>query len=275
MNLTNDQQLQLTALCNALTDDTVSANERERLNAMLRDSEDARRFYVRHAALSASLGEYAAEMQSEAPALPKHRAAWVRALPWAAAATVLIMGLVMMHHEEETTQSTLFDQSDQSHPSVAALSGTKDCEWSSEAMQTGASLQAGQRVSLKSGVAEITFDSGAQVTVEGPASLVVASAWDASLESGSANASVPAEAEGFRLSNNSVELVNSDAELSMIADPTSTEVLVRKGSVSASSRASVALRSAASGRGPAPPVACRAARTPPACSPRGFAVRWR
>jgi hypothetical protein len=163
----------------------------------------------------------------------------MRVLPWAAAATVLVMGLVMMQHEEETTQSPLTDQSDQSHPSVAALSGTKDCEWSSEAMQTGASLQAGQRVSLKSGMAEITFDSGARVTVEGPASLLVASAWDASLESGAANASVPAEAEGFRLSNKSVELVNSDAELSMIANPTSTEVLVRKGSVAASSHSSV------------------------------------
>jgi hypothetical protein len=104
-------------------------------------------------------------------------------------------------------------------------------------MQPGAPLQAGQRVELKKGFAEITFDSGAQVTLEGPASLVVSSPWDASLEHGTANACVPEEAEGFRLSHDTVELVNSSAELSMTADDSGTEVLVRKGSVAASSHA--------------------------------------
>ena len=119
---------------------------------------------------------------------------------------------------------------------VALMTGTKDCEWSGQPMPAGSSVKAGQKLQLTKGTAEITFDSGAQVTLDGPASLIVSSAWDASLESGTIKASIPDEAAGFRVVNPSVEVVDQGAEFSMIADASSAEVLVLRGTVEAAPR---------------------------------------
>ena len=67
MNFSDDDRLQLSELCSALVDDTIDTAQRQRLAEMLATSEDARRFYVRAMSLSASLHEYAGEMQCDAP----------------------------------------------------------------------------------------------------------------------------------------------------------------------------------------------------------------
>ena len=87
------------------------------------------------------------------------------------------------------------------------------------------------------GFAEITFDSGAQVVLEGPASLDLNSAWDATLRRGTLKANVPTEAMGFRISNPSVEVVDLGTVFTMIADRSgAADVLVLKGMVETSSR---------------------------------------
>jgi len=80
---------------------------------------------------------------------------------------------------------------------IASLSGAKDPRWVGPALSTGGELHRGQRIELTSGFAEITFDSGAQVTLEGPASLDLNSAWEAALRHGTLKATVPPEAVGF------------------------------------------------------------------------------
>jgi hypothetical protein len=90
---------------------------------------------------------------------------------------------------------------------------------------------------LARGFAEITFDSGALVVLEGPASIDLNSAWDATLRAGTLKASVPKEAIGFRVSNPSVQVVDLGTEFSMMADASgAADVLVLKGIVEASSR---------------------------------------
>ena len=69
MSLPDDELLELNALCNALIDGVITEADRERLEKMLAASDDARRFYVRAMTLSASLFDYAGEMQSDAPDL--------------------------------------------------------------------------------------------------------------------------------------------------------------------------------------------------------------
>ncbi|MDB6140308.1 MAG: Anti-FecI sigma factor, FecR [Verrucomicrobiaceae bacterium] len=230
--LTDPERLELAALCGSLADGTLETREKLRLNTLLRTGDEARQYYLRHAALSASLFSYAAEMQSEAPVpMPVRKRQIPRVAWWAAAAAVIILsGLVYWRQPQELGNlETLAAETG----SVALMSGTKDCEWSGTAMAAGAPLKAGQKLELNKGTAEITFDSGARVTLDGPASLTVASAWDASLESGTLNATVPSEAAGFRVTNASVEVVDQGAEFSMIADASSAEVLVLKGSVEA------------------------------------------
>ena len=231
--LTDAEKMELSALCSGLADGTLNPVEKDRLNALLKSSEEARQFYVRSSALSASLFSYAAEMQSEAPPMVVRKrqltplASW--AMAFSAAAVLVLMGAWWLTRAPAPEMPSGIADS----RLVALMTGTKDCEWSGTSMPAGSALQAGQRLELTKGFAEITFDSGAQVTLNGPASLVVSSAWDASLESGTLQASVPAEAAGFRVTNPVVDVVDQGAQFSMIADAASTEVLVLKGQVEA------------------------------------------
>ena len=117
---------------------------------------------------------------------------------------------------------------------VAQVIGVEDCRWGGRAvsLKPDDQLQSGQRLELAAGVVEIAFDSGAQVTLEGPATLEVNSAWKATLLEGKLDAIVPAEAIGFRIANPFVDVVDLGTEFSMVATQNGeTEVYVHKGQV--------------------------------------------
>ncbi len=124
---------------------------------------------------------------------------------------------------------------------MARLTGSKDCRWADAAStpRPGDYLWPGQRLRLSTGFAEITFDSGAQVVLEGPALVEINSAWDATLLNGTLRVSAPPEAIGFRINNPTVDVMGLGTEFTMIADASgAAEVLVLKGEVEvASSRA--------------------------------------
>ena len=242
MSLPDHELLELNALCNALTDGAITRAEHARLEEMLTASDDARRFYVRVMALSASLFDYAGEMQAEAPDLPTRRVLRVPAWAWtlgslAAAAGVVLAFWLAGAEKRDAAKEVASAELESSDDSVARLSGARECRWSGAALQPGAELRRGQRIELQKGCVEITFDSGAQVTLEGPASLDLGSAWDAVLRRGTLKANVPHEAIGFRVSNPSVEVVDLGTEFTMVADESgATEVFVLKGSVETSAR---------------------------------------
>ena len=240
MNFSDEDRLELSALCGALADGTLDAEQRKRLAAMLATSEEARRFYVRAMSLSASLHEYASEMQSEAPDAPpaNERPAWTR---WgigafaAAAAVALAFWLGGWGKIDADTDGLALAKD--SEELVAQISGAKDCQWVGAALQPGDDLRRGQRVELVSGFAEITFDSGAQITIEGPAAVTLNSEWEAALERGTLKATVPAEAIGFHITNPSVAVVDPGTEFSIVADAGGArEVFVTKGSIEVQSR---------------------------------------
>ena len=115
---------------------------------------------------------------------------------------------------------------------MARVSGAKDCRWIGAPAKTGDELSSGRQLDLASGYIEVTFDCGAQVTLEGPGTLDLHSAWEAGLRRGALRANVPAEAVGFRVTNAQVEVVDLGTEFSMLTDETgATEVFVAKGSV--------------------------------------------
>ena len=239
MKLTDNEILELNDLCNGLVDGILTEPQKTRLARLLAASEEARRFYVRALALSASLYTYGSEMQVEAPdAVPEARWAWLKAWWWSAslaAATCLILGFVSWHAIRLNHQEAAADL--KTDEFVARLTGSKECQWNTQAtpLRPDSFVRKGQRLELIRGFAEITFDSGAQVVLEGPASLDVNSAWDATLRRGTLKANVPPEAMGFIISNPSVEVVDLGTEFTMIADASgAADVLVLKGMVEAS-----------------------------------------
>ena len=236
MNLSDKDILELNELCNALVDDRLSGNQRKRLAYWLESSEAARQFYVRHIGLSASLCSYASEMQSEAPEPLPATSTIVRYLWWfAPVAAAACLALVLWFKNQPGTQPRSEPKTEEH---VARLTGSSQCRWANgAAIRPGDGLRKGQRLELAQGFAELTFDSGAQIVLEGPASLELASAWNATLHRGRLKANVPPEAMGFSISNPAVEIVDLGTEFSMVADGTnSADVLVVKGMIEASPR---------------------------------------
>lgn len=240
--MSEQELLELNELCQGLLDARLSPAEMDRLSGMLKSSEEARRVYVRAAALAASLHQYAAELQTEPAAEPAERkviafpnwrvAAWTLSA-LAAAALVIIALTPATLQEARLADLPAVDPTE----SVARITGAKDCAWGGPALHIGDELRAGQRVDLASGFIEVSFDSGAQVTMEGPATFEPASAWRATLHRGSLRANVPAESVGFTVEHSSVEIVDLGTEFTMAVNESGeAEVFVLKGEVEAHPR---------------------------------------
>ncbi|MEX2310318.1 MAG: LamG-like jellyroll fold domain-containing protein [Pirellulales bacterium] len=236
MSLSDRDILELNELCDATVEGTLTAAQRVRLEQLLADSEDARRYYVKAMDLSASLGQYAGEMQMEAADVPSSGThLWEsKSVRWAALAAALALTFTwwLTSRPTDLAKSISADLPEY----VARLTGTKDAVWPPAAAELapGDFLRRGQRLSLKSGFAEVTFDSGAIVLLEGPAVFDVTSAWDATLLRGAIKANVPSQALGFRVSNRAVEVIDIGTEFSMFADDRGgADVLVLKGEVEA------------------------------------------
>jgi hypothetical protein len=205
-------------------------------------------------ALSASLFDYAAEMQSEAPDAvqifpmserPARWWAWWAFGPLAAAAMVVI-GWWWGGGSDRRSRSEPASAVAENDDVVARLSGVENCQWIGADLPVGEELRRGQHLQLKSGFAEVAFDSGATVTLEGPAALDLSSEWEAVLKEGTLKAEVPPEAVGFRVSNPEVEVVDLGTAFSMVAEGSgATEVFVLQGTIEAH------------GRGTAQPVVLR------------------
>ena len=241
MNLSDHEILELAELCSRLEDNRLTDAQRDRLAQLLSASEAARRYYVRALGQSASLQAYAAETHADAPAprsRPMHTRVLVRRFSLSALAAAACVALAFLWPRNWFNPS----QANAARAEfVARITGEKDARWSPSAgsMARGAHLRRGQRIELDAGYAEITFDSGARVVLEGSASLEIASAWDATLRRGKLKADVPPQAVGFRVANRFVDVIDLGTEFTMIADgDRGAEVLVNKGEVEASPRSS-------------------------------------
>lgn len=240
MKLTDREVLELNELCGAVVDGTLSDRQRARLEALLRQSEAARRYYVRMLGQSASLHGYAAEMHAEAPDRPVRPRAAVVVARWTlvglAAAAAVVFAIRWSRPMPPAIPGIT-----RGADTVASVTALKDARWASNAdgLTAGAYLKKGQHLDLQAGFAEITFDSGARVVIEGGTSFDVNSAWDGSLRRGALKATVPPEAIGFRITNPAVDVVDLGTEFTMIADAGgAADVMVLKGEVEASPGAS-------------------------------------
>jgi ferric-dicitrate binding protein FerR (iron transport regulator) len=237
----NDPEiLELNALCNGLIEGALSDEQKRRLDSLLAGSDEARRFYVRAMALSASLFDYAAEMQADAPSAPAARATLpfpIARIVGPALALAAAVALALWIPPKFAPRTEPGSAETVGEETVARLTASKDCKWIGNTPLVGEWFNAGQKLQLAEGFAEITFDCGAQVVLEGPASLDLHSAWSALFHHGALTAKVPPEAIGFRIENPAVQIVDLGTEFSMLAEKNgAAEVFVIEGSVEASGR---------------------------------------
>lgn len=176
-----DSLARLDEMLHRLLDEALGDADTRELNALLRDSPQARARYRKSLQLHAALIRYP-RMVAALPLTAKpslSRSARMVAL-LALAACIALAGL-------------LFVSSD-GRP-VAILSGTTDAVWHDHA--DGALL--GRQLHLRNGFAEISFISGVRVILEGPCQFQVTSGSSMDVAHGRATVKVPKHIDGFHL----------------------------------------------------------------------------
>jgi hypothetical protein len=154
-----------------------------------------------------------------------------------AAAIALAVGWWTIHSSNKPGKKRAMPPSPSEY--VARVTGLKDAAWATDSASTAAGgfVRRSQRLNLASGFAEVTFDSGAVVLMQGPAVLDVNSAWDSHLRHGTIRANVPPQALGFRVASSAVEVVDLGTAFSMVAPSEgSADVFVLQGEVEATPR---------------------------------------
>jgi hypothetical protein len=121
---------------------------------------------------------------------------------------------------------------------VATLSEMRDCRWddAEEPLVSGHLFTLGSALHLLTGVAQITFESGATSIIEGPAQLTLCSN-SIELNRGRVSAVVPKSASGFSVLTPSSEVIDLGTEFGVsVEDNGTSEVHVFSGEVITRSR---------------------------------------
>ena len=160
-----------------------------------------------------------------------------------AAALALVLGIVLYqgitHAPEQPEIAALPDTAEPSAPStdknapVARLTSSRNAQWGQTPHTNGSWLKPGM-LHLRSGSAEISFDSGARIILQGPAKLKLITAHHASLTLGKATTHIPSQAAGFKLDTPSSRFSDQNSSFSVAVDHDgSAEVHVIRGLVEA------------------------------------------
>jgi ferric-dicitrate binding protein FerR (iron transport regulator) len=235
---------ELHALCEAAVEGRLTAEQRARLEGLVLDNADARRFYVeylhQHGCLHWSAADpafllesgpgHAEPLTAALPSLRGKRRGWRLAAGLAAAAALVALGIWY----------GLRPPAEQPVPFVATLAQGKACKWDGGSLPTevGARLAAG-RLRLAEGIAHIVFDGGAEVTLEAPADLELVSRQRCVLHTGRLVARVPPTAIGFTVDTPTAVLKDLGTEFGVnVKDARTADVQVFDGLVDARHRAS-------------------------------------
>jgi len=113
-------------------------------------------------------------------------------------------------------------------PVVARLTSTRDAVWTQGQVGTrmGSHLVAGHSMSLVRGLAEVTFDDGAVVWLEGPCQFQVTSTNAAALQRGKLSARISESASGFTVTTPVADIVDIGTAFGVRATAGATEVQV-------------------------------------------------
>ncbi len=218
-------------LCAAAVEARLTPEQAARLEELVLSDPHARRFYTEYAGLHAALSWSGTDPASLAvrPAVPvmtpatPPRSLAARRVWWAVAASVVV-GAAAFGMTRPAPAGL--------RP-VATLVAAGDCKWGSGTLPTadGARLVPG-RLRLAEGVARITFDTGAEVRIEGPADLEVVAADRCVLHDGRLVAKVPPPAIGFKVDTPAAELTDFGTEFGVnVRDGQTSDVQVFEGVV--------------------------------------------
>ncbi|WP_425399014.1 LamG-like jellyroll fold domain-containing protein [Aeoliella sp.] len=238
-----------------MADEPLSTNELRRLEQLIVEDPSTRKAYVKMAWLCGDLAwlfrDRAASLPSAAqrqeitpiPQARQRRSFYplVSAVASAIAASLLLYLAGWLHFPGgEAGPGTVASSEDSRRTSdalptlAATLTGLSDCRWAKgvPAPTYGEPLEEGRVLKLDSGIAKLTFESGAQLILQGPVEFVVESPMDCAMPFGKLSAVCPVQAHGFSVSTPTARVVDLGTEFGMEVDSEGdTEVHVFEGEV--------------------------------------------
>ncbi len=238
---------ELEHLAGAMCNGTITAEEASQLDAQLTNTASARQFYNNYMFLHGELYSQHASFIGQEPKVKElvietasHSTRWNGWQAWLVIAAALVgvaaVSSWLTHSFSGTARhAPVVAHSTDVGKSVARVTATRNCSWAEGSeVGYGSRLKAGQKLNLSTGLIEITFDDGAVVVLEGPASFDVESSGRAQLHDGRLAAVVPVQARGFEVVTSHLNVVDLGTEFGVMAESAgTTEVHVFKGLVKA------------------------------------------
>ena len=251
MKLSDDEIIELHDLFDGLVENNLSIKQRDRVQALLQESEEARHFYIRFIDMSASLKYYADEflgdendIQSVKPTMGEKIIQF--ASPLLAIAAIFTVGLYLFHSFDTATSTDSvtpsseneivieFDKVITTDDTVAVLTKSVGVQWSKQTgfrPELGSTLEP-SRLQIQKGLVQIEFLQGSTVILEGPVDFKILNSNEGVLSEGKLRATVPQVARGFTVNLPKGRLIDLGTEFGLNVHPGgSTEIFVYKGNV--------------------------------------------
>ena len=237
----NDAELK--KLVNNYVAGDISPEEHQALQQELKSDPQARAAFREMVDLEASLRTWA----TDSPAAPMHRPdesvrresglgrrTYAILAIAASIALIAVSGWLWRQLSEPSREQIVERPRDTTGDTITQLgtiSQQEDCVWSPPHMlSTGSRFSVGP-LSLVSGIAELKFDSGTNIVMQGPCELQLASADTAQLLTGNVVVHVTELSDGFTLKTPDATIIDEGTEYAVSLDDEATEVHVFDGSV--------------------------------------------
>ncbi|MBX3417087.1 MAG: FecR domain-containing protein [Pirellulaceae bacterium] len=229
---------------NALINGTITEAEHQSLQNRLKEDASTRAIFRERMDIEAGLRTWAADGGAQ-KVMTKHslnevhlRTAWGWRMALIATAASILAIAVWWTQRPDPDQFNLVDQQSNSTPqanqsTVQPLGkwiAQADCVWQQPPSLSDELFNAGM-IKLTSGAAELRFDSGTNVVLEGPCELLINTADSARLLAGTVFVNVTEVSNGFLLETPEAQIIDEGTQYAVTLDSQATEIHVFDGSV--------------------------------------------
>lgn len=218
----------------------ITPEQHELLQAELKASSQARAVFRERLDVEAALRTWAAEDQSAGTVTKRQHGAASRnllarvMLAIAASVAFIAAGWWMWGLREDQPQPIVESPGDSNVSRVVyvgTIGSQHDCVWQGNSTVVTGGRFSSRKLSLTSGVAELKFDSGTNVILEGPCEFQVVDFDTAHLLAGSVVVHVTELSDGFVLSTPEATIIDEGTEYAVTLDEKATEVHVFDGAI--------------------------------------------
>jgi ferric-dicitrate binding protein FerR (iron transport regulator) len=216
----------------------ISPEQHEHLQAELKGNSQARAAFREQLDVEAALRTWAAEdgragIQTNRQASSASRKLSPRVMLAIAASVVFIVAgwwMWGLRGNQQIAESP-DDQGVNRVVYVGTIGSQHDCVWHGDSTVITGGRFASRKLSLASGVAELKFDSGTNVILEGPCEFKVVDVDSAQLLAGNVVVHVTELSDGFALTTPEATIIDKGTEYAVLLDDEATEVHVFDGAI--------------------------------------------